>query len=174
MIRNKPQALLPKFLQDFAAFNPSESVLIKKKKKKSPAYILFLPFHHQTNLLRVFQTQTIQQSYCVHPLRHWQRGQKEAKLETTVPAPASLWMLLGLLNICFWLHGEGRGEEGEIKICPVFRAQTEFQKERLKKPFLVSAESTQPAYLTFLYSSYFMPDLRFQIPRGEVCLEHYL
>lgn len=53
VIKNKAQASPPKFLQDFTAFNPPESVLIKK----SPAYILFLLFHHQT--MRVFQTPTI-------------------------------------------------------------------------------------------------------------------
>lgn len=53
VIKNKAQASPPKFLQDFTAFNPPESVLIKQ----SPAYILFLLFHRQT--MRVFQTPTI-------------------------------------------------------------------------------------------------------------------
>lgn len=48
----KPKPHHPNFLKDFTACKPPESVLIIK----SPAYTLFLLFHHQTTLLRVFQT----------------------------------------------------------------------------------------------------------------------
>lgn len=57
------------------------------------------------------ERQGVQQTYCIHPLRHWQWGQKEAKLETTVPAPAVdvIWPAEHL----FLITRRGRGEEGE-------------------------------------------------------------
>lgn len=80
-------------------------------------------------------------------------------------------MLLGLLNTSFSSHSEEGGEKEETKICSIFRAQLELQKEKLKEAFPVSADSTWPMYLTSLYSNYFMPELCFQIPHAAVCLE---
>lgn len=58
-------------------------------------------------------------------------------------------------------------------MCPIFRARTELQWEKLEKPVPVSAENTRPVYL-ILYSSYLMPELCFQVLHGAGCLEHYL
>lgn len=48
----------------------------------------------------------------------------------------------------------------------------ELQNEKLKKPFPASAESTGPAYLMFLCSSYFMSELHFEILHSAGCLKH--
>lgn len=151
---------------------------------KCPAYSLFLLFHHQRTLLRVFQTQTITDT---PKSRSWAKLLHSTSETLTTRAKTDQ---TGNFRTCtslpvdfiwatepfffFSLHFGGGGEKEETKIFPVFRSQMELQNKKLKKPFPALAESTGPAYLMLLCSSYLMKELRFEILRSAGCLEHYL
>lgn len=87
-----------------------------------------------------------------------------------------LWILFGPLNLYFShyiLEGEGRvvEEKEEIKNFLV-EPKWSFKTQKLKNTLPTSAESTRPAHFTFLCSSYFMPELHFEILHGAGCLKH--
>jgi len=105
-------------------------------------------------MLRVFQIaqflshqrQQVHQIYCIHPLTHWQREQRGA---TTTFGNWELQPHCGCFQICWTFVSDYTAGARDFlrkreKKCPIFKAQTELQKEKLEMPLLSSAESTRP------------------------------